>query len=81
MDMVCHEFFVATNGFLRGMVLNDILADLGVAVTLDVVVASERADPIRSSVVCVPMGLRIHGAWHAAQLRFTSEGISPPCVQ
>ena len=37
------DFFVATRGFLRGMVPNDILAILAVAVTIGVVVASERA--------------------------------------
>ena len=37
------DFFVATTLFLCEMVPNDILADLGVAVTLDVVVASEGA--------------------------------------
>ena len=37
------DFFVATARFLREMVPNDILAVLGVAVTLDVVVASEGA--------------------------------------
>ena len=36
-------FFAAATGFFRGMVPNDILAVLGVAVTLDVVVASEGA--------------------------------------
>ena len=42
-----------------------------VAVTLTpgVVVAGERTDPTRSCVVCVPMGLRIHGAWRVAELR------------
>ena len=35
--------FVTATGFLRGMVPNDILAILAVAVTLDVVVASEGA--------------------------------------
>ena len=35
------DFFVTATGFLRGMVPNDILAILAVAVTLDVVVASE----------------------------------------
>ena len=37
------DFFVATTRFLREMVPNDILAVLAVAVTLDVVVASEGA--------------------------------------
>ena len=42
------DFFVTATGFLRGMVPNDILAILGVAVTLDVVVASEGSrGPIR----------------------------------
>ena len=41
------DFFAAATGFLRGMVPNDILAILAVAVTLGVVVASERipSDP------------------------------------
>ena len=51
MDTVCHGFFVATKGFLRGMVPNDILAILAVAVTLGVVVASEGArDPSASAM-------------------------------
>ena len=37
------DFFVTPTGFLRGMVPNDILAILAVAVTIDVVVASEDA--------------------------------------
>ena len=37
------DFFVATTGLLRGMVPNDILAILAVAVTIGVVVASEGA--------------------------------------
>ena len=51
MDMVCHGFFVATTLFLRGMVPNDILAVLGVAGTLDVVVlVKERGDQSASSM-------------------------------
>ena len=37
------DFFVGPTGFLRGMVPNDILAILSVAVTIGVVVASEGA--------------------------------------
>ena len=37
------DFFAVATGFLRGMVPNDILAILAVAVTLDAVVASEGA--------------------------------------
>ena len=37
------DFFAAATGFLRGMVPNDILAILAVAVTIGVVVASEGA--------------------------------------
>ena len=37
------DFFVTATGFLRGMVPNDILAILAVAVTIGVVVASEGA--------------------------------------
>ena len=37
------DFFAVATGFLRGMVPNDILAILSVAVTIGVVVASEGA--------------------------------------